>query len=179
LVVVAPQLETGSVATSYIPTVAFSATRNADVISKTGVSGFIGQTEGSLYAEVDLRNLGVTRRILTLSDNSAANRIRINFDATAVVFCDVVASSATQASFTSATVSGVVKIALGYAVNDFVLYVNGTQIGTDTSGTIPATSQINIGASESGAAQLNDRIRAAAIYPTRLTNAQLSSLTTL
>jgi hypothetical protein len=173
------QLETGSVATSYIPTVAATATRNADVIVDTAVSGLIGQTEGSVYAEVDLRNLGVTRRILTLSDNSAANRIRINFDATAVVFCDVVASSATQASFTSAAVSGVVKIALGYAVNDFVLYVNGTQIGTDASGTPPACSQINIGASESGAAQLNDRIRAAALYTTRLSNAQLQFLTTL
>jgi len=67
------QLETGSVATSYIPTVAATATRNADVISKTGVSGFIGQQEGSLYAEVDLRNQIGAKRLLTISDGTAGN----------------------------------------------------------------------------------------------------------
>jgi hypothetical protein len=40
------QLEAGSNATSYIPTVASAVTRNADVISKTGISSLIGQTEG-------------------------------------------------------------------------------------------------------------------------------------
>ena len=45
------QLEAGSNATSYIPTTTIALARNADVISKTGVSSLIGQTEGTLYAE--------------------------------------------------------------------------------------------------------------------------------
>ena len=50
------QLEQGSYPTSYIPTVASSVTRNADVISKTGISSLIGQTEGVLYAEIIIKN---------------------------------------------------------------------------------------------------------------------------
>jgi hypothetical protein len=45
------QLEAGENATSYIPTQASSVTRNADVISKTGISSLIGQTEGTLFFE--------------------------------------------------------------------------------------------------------------------------------
>ncbi len=55
--VVGAQLETGSVATSYIPTTTGTGSRSADVISVSGaVSGSIGQTEGTIYAEVDIRN---------------------------------------------------------------------------------------------------------------------------
>jgi hypothetical protein len=50
------QLETGSVATSYIKTTNATATRNADNISKTGISSEIGQTEGAVLVEVDLQS---------------------------------------------------------------------------------------------------------------------------
>ena len=45
------QIEAGSYPTSYIPTTSASVTRNADVISKTGISSLIGQTEGTLFWE--------------------------------------------------------------------------------------------------------------------------------
>ena len=53
------QYETGTVATTYIPTTSGTGSRAADVISASGalVSGLIGQTEGTIYAEVDLRSL--------------------------------------------------------------------------------------------------------------------------
>jgi hypothetical protein len=172
------QLETGSVATSYIPTVAATATRNADVISKTSVSGFIGQTEGTLYAEVDLRSIP-TRRILSINDGIGTNEVRIGIDGANILQGVVATLGVVQCNITTTYVAGINKIAIAYAANDFILYMNGTQIGTDTSGTIPACSQINVGAASNNTSQLNDRIRAAAIYFTRLTNAQLSSLTTL
>jgi hypothetical protein len=172
------QLEVGLVATSYIPTVAATATRNADVISKTGVSGFIGQTEGCLYAEVDLRansNLGA---ILSLGPNNNTY-ISILKRANNTIGFEVL-NSGVQANISSAAVSsGVFKIAAAYSSNDFVLYVNGVQAGTDTSGTVPTASQVTLGAYPNNSFNLNDRIRAAAIYPTRLTNSQLAALTTL
>jgi hypothetical protein len=61
------------------------------------------------------------------------------------------------------------------------MYVNGSQVGTDdTSGTVPACSQVFLGKQESVAVAefLNDRIRAAALYTTRLTNTELAALTT-
>ena len=47
------QLEAGSNATSYIPTVSGSVTRNADNISKNGIIDLIGQTEGSIFCEFE------------------------------------------------------------------------------------------------------------------------------
>jgi hypothetical protein len=176
------QLETGSVATSYIPTVAATATRNADVISKTGVSGFIGQAFGTIYAEVDTRLTAGSslKRILHISDGTALNTIFIAKTSSDAFFGTIVNGNVTQATFQTATnQSGIFKIALGYELNNVVMFVNGVQVGTtDTSATIPATSVIDLG-SRLGALEFNDRIRAAAIYPTRLTNSQLQSLTTL
>jgi hypothetical protein len=175
------QLEVGSVATSYIPTVAATATRNADVISKTGVSGFIGQTQGTLYAEVDFRAIGQARRVLCLSDNSVSNRILIGFESSNNLRALVTTGGATQFLSETLRTTGIYKIAVGYALNDFVLYVNGAQVATDNSGTVPACNSIFLGKQEDATSNLffNDRIRAAAIYTTRLSNTELASLTSL
>jgi hypothetical protein len=173
-----PQIETGSVATSFINTTAATATRNADVISKTGVSGFIGQSQGSVYVELDLRSI-VNRRVISLNDGSFNNELRISIDSSNNLQAVSIVAGVVQCNIATIYSLGVSKIAFAYAANDFVLYVNGTQIGTDTSGTIPACTQINLGSAFNSTLQINDRIRAAAIYPTRLTNSQLQSLTTL
>jgi hypothetical protein len=175
------QLETGSVATSYIPTVAATATRNADVISKTAVSGFIGQAFGTIYAEVDLRNLLSGGRIFAIGDGSTSNRIVLLLNTSSRIRALISSSSTIQADISTATlVSGTYKIALAYALNDIALYVNGVQIGTDTSATIPACPNVYLGTSEfDTTSQLNDRIRAAAIYTTRLSNSELAALTSL
>ena len=49
------KLEAGSYATSYIPTSGSAVTRVADACSQTTPDGVIGQTEGTMYAEIDIR----------------------------------------------------------------------------------------------------------------------------
>jgi len=83
-----------------------------------------------------------------------------------------------QTAFSIPFSIGFLKIALAYANNDVVVFVNGSLAATDTSASIPACSRLDIG-NTLGGDQLNDRIRAVAIYPTRLTNSELSALTTL
>jgi hypothetical protein len=179
----APQLEVGSVPTSFIPTLGSQVTRNAEVITLSGaVSGCIGQTEGTLYAEVDARNFISEAKILAISDGTVTNAIRLTLESTNLIRGRVRVGGTTQAQFTtSALTSGIYKIALAYKANDFAMYVNGSQVGTDdTSGTVPACSQVFLGKQESVAVAefLNDRIRAAALYTTRLTNPELAALTT-
>ena len=179
----APQLELGSVPTSFIPTTTASVTRNADVVSVSGaVSGSIGQTEGTLYAEVDVRNWVNLSRIFSISDGTATNRIMTLFN-TSNRFRVIIDSGggAAQVDISSASLTnGVHKIAVGYAANDVVFYVNGVLVGSDTTVNIPACSQAFLGKIETSASSnfLNDRIRAAALYTTRLSNAELASLTT-
>jgi hypothetical protein len=183
-----PQIETGSVATSYIPTTAATATRNADVISKTGVSGFIGQTEGTVYAEVDIKQLPASNARTFIDVGSSGNRVfmgftsltsntmRLQIDAgvggTACVDIRAVVANA-----------GIIKVAVAYQSLNCALYVNGVQ-ATNIQSNIAfsfttALSALFLGSTISASAFVNDRIRTAAIYPTRLTNSQLSSLTTL
>jgi len=178
------QLETGSIATSYIPTISGSVTRNADVVSVSGaVSGSIGQTEGTIYAEVETRVTAGTaaKRILTISNgNDADNRISIGKQADDAFIGSILSGGVAQAAITSTTnQSGSFKIAFAFKANDAVLYINGTQIGTDTSLGIPSgLNRVDFGQSAANAAQFNDRILPVALYTTRLTNAQLAALTT-
>jgi hypothetical protein len=177
------QTETGSVATSYIPTTTAAVTRNADVFAVSGTaSGIIGQTQGTIYAEVDLKNFTNATRIFAISDGTQANRIAILFNTTNRIRLLATVTSATQADINTATnqPAGIYKIAAAYALNDYALYVNGQQIGTDATALVPACSSVFLGTLEtgSGLSSLNDRIRAAALYTTRLTNAELAALTT-
>jgi hypothetical protein len=174
------QLETGAVATSYIPTTTASATRAADVCSVSGVSGYIGQTEGTIYAEVDLKNFEQNARIIALSDGTTNNRITLIFNTASRFRLLANVSTSGQVDLSSsAQVSGIYKVAVAYKENDYAFYLNGTQIGTDTSALVPACTSVFLGKIESSASTnfLNDRIRAAAIYTTRLSNAQLIDMT--
>jgi hypothetical protein len=181
LVVVAPQLEVGSVATSYIPTVAATATRNADVITKTGVSGFIGQAEGTVYAEVDLRSIATVRTVMALSDGTGttSNRIAVNLSTNQVSIACNFASGSTVVLNSALILSGLNKIAVAYTGTTIDLIINGGSPISTTTGGFGNYSKIHLGINQANTSQLNDSIRAAAIYPTRLSNTELAALTTL
>jgi hypothetical protein len=172
-----------SVPTSYIPTTTAAVTRNAEVIDLSGaVSGCIGQTEGTIYAELDIRSFANGNRIVCLSDGTSDNRIIIQEGANSTLQAIVTnaTSGVVDISTASGLTAGIYKIAIGYKQDDFAVYVNGSQTGTDNTGGVPACSQIFIGKIETTATtnQFNDRIRAAVLYTTRLTNTELAALTT-
>ena len=173
------QLETGSVATSYIPTTTAAVTRNADVVSVSGaVSGSIGQTEGTIYAEVDFSRIS-SGRFLSINTGSAANRVLFVRNSNNSTTFIVTSNSASQCGISSSIISnGIHKFAGAYKANDFAYYIDGVQIGVDATGTVPACSIVDLG-NEATSTPFNDRILSAAIYTTRLTNAELAALTSL
>jgi len=179
------QLETGSVATSYIPTTTGSVTRNADVINLSGaVSGCIGQTEGTIYAEVDIRN-SVTAAILGLDNNSATDFIIIFRNSSRQITVTIRRANGSLDSIITSSVLpvGVHKVALKYTNGNYALWINGLLAGTSTNSVSFPTSltacRLGANAFSSGAGDpFNDRIRAAALYTTRLTDAELATLTT-
>jgi hypothetical protein len=178
------QVETGSVATSYIPTTTAAVTRNADVITLSGaVSGCIGQTEGTIYAEVDIRTFANVGLIATISDGTASNRVEFYKFTDSKIYFDRISSTQSAATGlgSSALTAGIFKVAVAYKSGDTTMYINGTQVGATQTQTFTFSSltKINIGTSRADITQFNDRIRAAALYTTRLTNAQLQALTTL
>jgi hypothetical protein len=184
------QLETGSVATSYIPTTTAAVTRNADAISVTGaVSGCIGQSEGTVYVEVDYRNVAniTMLSVQTASIVSGVVRIETNGNELRCHVRDVSGTIRMDQIITSPTLStGINKIAVGYssAASGLCIALNGTVVFTATTAAAFTINpdRILLGSREvSSASQLffNNRIRSVAVYTTRLTNAQLAALTTL
>lgn len=176
------QVEAGAYVSSYIPTLASSVTRLADAASKTGISSLIGQTEGTLFVDAVItgKNPSDGSILLATDKVSSGAIIRVFYTAGNALRFDVFDGTSFQAQISAGAynVGDRVKVAAGYKANDFVLYVNGTQIGTDTSGTVPATDVLNINTSIYG--DLNGTIiNQALLFKTRLTNTQLAELTTI
>ena len=173
------QVEESSYPTSYIPTTSASATRVADACYKTGISSLIGQTEGVLFVDINRTQKSENYQV-PFFIGSNPNIVQLYFTSTNSCVGQVYTSAGQQvAIISSALANGRYKIALAYASNDFAMYINGTQIGTDSSGTVPTCSQVIIGNDDSGASNFNDSINQAVLFPTRLTNAELASLTTI
>jgi hypothetical protein len=175
------QTEAGSYPTSYIPTTSASVTRNADVISKTGISSLIGQTEGVVFLDFVYTELDSNGLIpITIGSNSSNHMYyyiegneRINFDF--IVGGSDVLSIQTAVGF---AVKGTrYKIALAYKANDFAVYINGALIGTQNSGAITGFNDFYFGYPYASGYSYPNRYNAAALWKTRLTNDELERLT--
>ena len=177
------QVEAGSNATSYIPTTTASVTRNADVISKTGISSLIGQTEGTIFVEFNntlMTYVGNGYLIRIFAD--ANNEVWIRKESTTSSYTARWRANSVSVYIQSSipVLNGNNKIAIAYKSTDSAVYLNGTQIGTSASiaAFSVAPSEISIG-TLSTSDFFNDRIELATLFQTRLTNAQLATLTTL
>jgi hypothetical protein len=174
------QLEASSYPTTYIPTTSSSATRVADECSKTGISSLIGQTEGVVFWDIEVETLSATgnENILNIDAGSFGNTIYFVKGTTGALAAEVYVTGVAQCSFSYSLPSvGRYKMALAYKANDFAFYVNGVLRGTDSSGSVPTCSRFQMG---NGALGTSDgKINQAILFPTRLTNAELASLTTI
>jgi hypothetical protein len=171
------QFEQSSYPTSYIPTTSASATRVADACFKTGISSLIGQTEGTMFADFVFTNNNTVQVIMCLHDNADNKRVEIWANASSL-YGFVGGSSNFNIASITATSGTRYKVAVAYKSGDSAYYVNGTQIGANsTTFTISLTSLIfNYWASSYPP---DTKINEAIIFPTRLTNAELASLTTI
>ena len=179
------QLETGSVATSYIPTTTAAVTRNADVINVSGaVSGCIGQTEGTIYAEVDVQFNNRNADIIGLASGSSANGFYLVIRSSSVIELRIRQNSTNALIFqrTGAYPVGINKIAVSYKNGDFAISLNGTTTQVDTTTiTMPsvAITRASVVPSINFTLDQSIRVRSAALYTTRLTDSELAALTTL
>jgi hypothetical protein len=179
------QLEAGNYSTSYIPTTSASVTRNADVISKTGISSLIGQTEGvwylDLYASAQNIDGGAFATWLVAGDSS--NNFQIyNVGTTLYWFARNTGGVLIDQTANQTIAAGErYKIAFAYKAGEYALYINGVQKRTNTNANVPAVSQFNLSAAGYGASpvMVKNEYNAVALWKTRLTNTQLAQLTTI
>jgi len=177
------QAEAASFATSYIPTVASTVTRNADVATMTGTnfSSWYNQSEGTFIADVgrfsSVNSTG-TAGFLSATDNPLANDWILMFGDGIGTPSIYVTGGVTQANLVGAPITSGGKVSFAYAANDFAASVNGGTVLTDTSGTLTTDiTVLRIGAFASNPNYLNGHVRTIAYFNTRLPNAQLQTLT--
>jgi hypothetical protein len=126
-----------SYATSYIPTLGASVTRGADIAEKTGISSLIGQTSGSVFFEFTVNSITqIGDPVLWyMKDGGSGQRYVELYSNSNLVYAEIDGGGLiAQITKTGLTV-GRHKCAIAYAPNDMTFYVDGVQVGTDTSGT--------------------------------------------
>lgn len=173
------QLEVGSYATSLIPTQVSSVTRNADVISKTGISSLIGQTEGTIFVDFNINNIS----------SQANNPVLFSLFGNATIYLQIFTSGYGELIYSTGSgqldylywpsiTNGRHKLAMGYKTNDFVLYIDGLQIATGSSGYVDTLNSFYFGYNN---ATFNPtaNYKTAALFKTRLSNSELAQLTTI
>ena len=175
------QLEATAFASSYVATTTASATRAADSLTVTGVTGLAYPL--TLYVEAEPSSAtGASQELLQLDDSTSNERAILRRNSAGPAIAVSVAGGVTQATPTSAAnmnVGTVYKFASRFATDSVRLALNGTLATEDTSATNPATpSVIRFGAAVGGGSPGYTYIRRAAIYASAKTDAQLTALTT-
>lgn len=178
------QLEAGSFATSYIPTVASQVTRAADAASMTGTnfSSWYNAGEGTIYSESNTAAFSTSsndRCVAEVNDTSSSNFLRIQRRATSQTSsarCTALNSDVMQLnSLGSWTTADYKKVIVVYKFNDAAASADAGTVSTDTSFSLPVVTKLEIGSARSGD-YLCGTIKKIAYYPLRVTNAQLQAL---
>lgn len=175
------QVESASYPTSYIPTYGSASTRGADASSVTGASAIIGQTEGTIFIDYNSNITSDDSFFIVADDGTANNRIVLYSNVPNNLALVISTGGVLQSIIPNIPLaSGTNKFAVGYANNDVVLYLNGTQVGIDNTASIPATSALRMATDHTNADYASGKgTKQALVFKTRLTNAELASLTTL
>jgi len=175
------QLEAGSFATSYIPTVASTVVRSADTCSITGsdFTTVYNESEHTLFAEASgMSHAGFPSYLSFDNSTSAEQSTLAGYPSSNRAVCAEVDGGTTFASVQIAiTLNQNNKMAAAMKLNSFQLAVNNVLGTEDTSGTMATANSLKIGRNWSSAV-LSGTFKQVKVFRKRLPDAKLQSLTT-
>ena len=172
--------QAGSYPTSYIPTNGATATRLADVCNDAGTSDTFNDSEGVLMVEMSALANDLTYRGISLGDGTANNLVRFYYEnvsnrLTAQIKDGGVAQATMTYTFSDITISS--KIVLKYKLNDFALWVNGFEVGTDLNGATPSGLDTLSFDTGTGADDFYGNTKQIQYYNSALTDSEIEELT--
>lgn len=169
------QLESGSFATSFIPTDATAKTRSADNVQMTGTnfSSWYNQSAGTAQVNVSLLAKSVGDNY-GLRIAGGTNAIHFGYNESSTVVRPIVSSVAGSGVSISASTY---KSVGGYDFvgNTKIGAVNGTLSGTTTVGTVGTNTTAYIGSFNGSAGMLNGWMQKIMYWPQKLTNAEMQA----
>lgn len=172
-----------------ILTDATAVTRNADVIvNNAAISSWYNESEGTFFVECNgVPNVqgGADRFIFSFDDGSSLNNATANFfqgGVTESIYARTAAvSTGGDAGFMPSVGGGMLvgmKYAFALGLNDSETVLNGAASASDTLITPPSgIDTLRIGVKIGGANQINGYIQQFKYYNTRLTQAELETIT--
>jgi hypothetical protein len=177
------QLEAGSYATSYIPTAGSTVTRNADVISKTGIADLIGQTEGTIYAECNFKNANASAKYISVNNGTNNNRISFVLQGNGtLLILEMAINGTVLANVVLKNLSNLnlfLKIALKYKSGEIKCFVDGQLLFSNNLTYSNAILDRLLLTNPTGGQRFDGNINSIQLYKTALTDEQCISLTTL
>jgi hypothetical protein len=172
------QLEEGSYPTSltYAGTEGSTVTRTADAMTGAGNAALFNSPEGVLYVEVStFVDLG-ERRLITLSDGTTTNKVKLQFDSDGVLYVFITDGSAIAYNYDLTVLS---KIALRWGSNVSELFIDGISRGTGSYTVTPSgMDRVNLSKEDASSQHFEGKVKGVQVYNEALTDAQLTSLTT-
>lgn len=175
--------ELGPFASSYIPTTTVTVTRNLDTLTYP-LTGWYNTLTGTLYAQYltqGLPDAANAKCALSIDGGSANDTIKFDLSTANVPRYSVAVAAANQAviGIGAAATNISVKMAAGYALNDFQAARDGVLGAADTVGTVPTVTLLSIGNIAGSASQmLFGTVAGVSYLPRRLTDAQFQSMST-
>jgi hypothetical protein len=166
------QFEASSYPTSYIPTTSASATRVADACFNTSATSLIGQTEGVLFCDF-IFVTGAMDDAIIIRNTDYSTFVYINQQTSGNIFGQV--QGVGNFSFSTPATNGRLKCAIAYKSGNSAFFVNGAQVGTTNTSVFVPVSMTIFEFLTPALMQVNQAV----LFKTRLTNAELASLTTI
>ena len=167
--------------TSYIPTYGTIATRGNDNCSIASTNMF-GESKGAFFIEGYVNTLDSGGIIPFTAGIGTSALIYVWIQNTGALYVEWYESGSLQAALDAPggtiNVGDSFKISAAYQDNDFVAYLNGTQIESATSGTAPNPTGLKIGRYTAGA-YTGGALDKVILFKERLSNAELAALTKL
>lgn len=172
------QAETGSFATSYIPTVASTVTRSADNVSMTGTnfSSWYNKAQGTWTSNADTNAPSGSARAII--GGSAGNRASLYVHS---LVGGIAIFDGANLNLTSngITVGAAFKAAASYGQGGLSAVLSGSTVATSSlyTSSFASDTSITIG-NWMGGGYLNGHVRSLNFYPIKLSDAVLQQLTT-
>lgn len=173
------QLEAGGFATSYIPTVASTVTRTADICTISGafINESYKQSEGTVLVELDTITNYAIKTPVSFNDTTSRNVMSINTNNVTPVF-RVAANGQAQVETSTGVVPNIsdTRMLLAYKVNNFIgQAAQSTGLAVDSTGSVAPVSSIGIGSNNSGSF-VNGHVKSVKYYPRQLSTTEIQAL---
>lgn len=178
LLIYGAQVETGNVASSYIPTQGSATTRVAETASGSGNSEVFNDSEGVLMFEASALDNDGSSRYISINSGSNSNEILYGFSASG----NYLRLRANSSTVFQSTISGLdalnySKSAIKYKSGDWSIYINGFErdLGNET---FSFTSNINeLEFRGAAGSPFYGKTKEIGYYNTILTDLELETLT--